>query len=218
MNLSAASPRAPACRKAVTDASSATVSGSKTDLGRVRSSGLNSHQGSCRAWSMSRGERGDTFHSKVHGFQSLLFALFGCRACQCSFPQTFFSFGGECGIAQRRSLRHRNTRIVRTMSTELVAHAIFSFVAGLSIAVTGFGCDATRELFAVLSQGPNAFPASSAINMGLSAGLVTAVQAGDMHRVVLLLFGERVPVRKLPVFSLLRCYSSRFVHILAARL
>lgn len=121
-----------------------------------------------------------------------------------SFP---VSFGGECVIAQRTTLRYRNTRIVRTMSTELIAHAIFSFVAGLSIAVTGFGCDATRELFAVLSQGPNAFPASSAINMGLSAGLVTAVQVGDMYRVVLLLFGERVPVWKLPVFCILRCCS-----------
>lgn len=78
-----------------------------------------------------------------------------------------------------------NTDLWCTMSVELVAHTIFSFVSGLSIAITGFGCDATRELFAVLSQGPNAFPASSAINMGLSAGLVTAVQVGGMSVVLL---------------------------------
>lgn len=129
------------------------------------------------------------------------------------FPPTERSFllvlRRESRIAQQKSLRHCDIRIVRTMNTELVAHAIFSFVAGLSIAVTGFGCDATRELFAVLSQGPNAFPASSAINMGLSAGLVTAVQVGDMYRVGLLLFGERLPEWKLPFWVLF----SHFVHI-----
>lgn len=62
------------------------------------------------------------------------------------------------------------------MPFDLIAHGVFSFLSGVSVAITGFGCDSSRELFAELSTGPNAYPASSAINMGLSAALVTAVQ------------------------------------------
>lgn len=62
------------------------------------------------------------------------------------------------------------------MPFELIAHGVFSFLSGASVALTGFGCDSARELFAELSTGPNSYPASSAINMGLSAALVTAVQ------------------------------------------
>lgn len=62
------------------------------------------------------------------------------------------------------------------MSLELIAHGVFSFLSGVSVAITGFGCDSARELFAELSTGPNTYPESSAINMGLSAALVTAVQ------------------------------------------
>lgn len=64
---------------------------------------------------------------------------------------------------------------------ELVAHAIFSSVSGVSIALTGFSCDATRELFAVFSAKSGAYPASSPINMALSAALVTAVQARGIY-------------------------------------
>lgn len=71
------------------------------------------------------------------------------------------------------------------MPFELIAHGVFSFLSGVSVAITGFGCDSSRELFAELSTGPNAYPASSAINMGLSAALVTAVQVSgaqtDLH-------------------------------------
>lgn len=60
---------------------------------------------------------------------------------------------------------------------EILAHGAFSFVSGVAVAVTGFGCDFTRELFAQLGADPAAHPASSPINMGLCAALVTAVQA-----------------------------------------
>lgn len=71
------------------------------------------------------------------------------------------------------------------MSTEeLIAHALFSSLSGLSIAATGFGCDvAIRELFAVLTSSKPANGAGSymgasptPINSALSAALITGVQ------------------------------------------
>lgn len=69
----------------------------------------------------------------------------------------------------------------------LLARGIFSFASGLTIAVVGFGCDSMRELFDRLSAETGAYPASSAINMGLSVALVTGVQVNkatwSVHRV-----------------------------------
>ena len=71
---------------------------------------------------------------------------------------------------------------METMPYELIAHGIFSFASGLTVAVTGFGCDYLRVIVDRLSVEPGAYPASSAINMGLSAALVTATQASEATR------------------------------------
>lgn len=59
------------------------------------------------------------------------------------------------------------------MVAGLIAHGVLSFLSGVSVAVTGFGCEIPRELLAELTT---ARYESSAINMGLSAALVTGVQ------------------------------------------
>lgn len=71
--------------------------------------------------------------------------------------------------------------VTYNMLNQLVAHSIFSFASGLTIAVVGFGCDSLRELFDKLSAEPGAYPASSAINMGLSVALVTGVQVNKAN-------------------------------------
>lgn len=58
----------------------------------------------------------------------------------------------------------------------LLMHGALSFLSGLSVAITGFDCDSAREILTELAPDSSAFDASSAINMGFSAGLVTAVQ------------------------------------------
>lgn len=108
------------------------------------------------------------------------------------------------------------------MPFELIAHGVFSFVSGVSVAITGFGCDSARELFAELSTGPNAYPASSAINMGLSAALVTAVQVSGAQANLLerecaqfMFVGSRLQCQgsfrcRLQHFCLVRSYAARF--------
>lgn len=59
------------------------------------------------------------------------------------------------------------------MGTIFIGHAALSFLTGLSVSVSGFGCEVSRELVAELTA---VRYESSAINMGLSAALVTGVQ------------------------------------------
>ncbi|CAN0013498.1 unnamed protein product, partial [Scytosiphon promiscuus] len=63
------------------------------------------------------------------------------------------------------------------MASGLAAHGVLSFLSGISVAITGFGCDTARELLSEINGFTEAYKASSAINMGLSAALVTGVQA-----------------------------------------
>lgn len=62
------------------------------------------------------------------------------------------------------------------MIAELIAHSVLSCLSGLSVSVTGFGCDISRELLHLVLAGDDVFAPASAINMGLAAALVTAVQ------------------------------------------
>ncbi|CAM9735773.1 unnamed protein product, partial [Ectocarpus sp. 4 AP-2014] len=66
----------------------------------------------------------------------------------------------------------------------LLMHGALSFLSGLSVAITGFDCDSAREILTELAPDSSAFDASSAINMGFSAGLVTAVQAVLLRRLI----------------------------------
>ncbi|CAM9545716.1 unnamed protein product, partial [Ectocarpus fasciculatus] len=70
------------------------------------------------------------------------------------------------------------------MATGLLTHGALSFLSGLSVAITGFDCDSAREILTELAPDSSAFDASSAINMGFSAGLVTAVQAVLLRRLI----------------------------------
>ncbi|CAM9331408.1 unnamed protein product, partial [Pylaiella littoralis] len=67
------------------------------------------------------------------------------------------------------------------MGTIFIGHAALSFLTGLSVSVSGFGCEVSRELVAELTA---VRYESSAINMGLSAALVTGVQATLQRRLV----------------------------------
>lgn len=62
------------------------------------------------------------------------------------------------------------------MATGLATHGVLSFLSGLSISVTGFGCDIARELLSEINGSTEHASKPSAINMGLSAALITAVQ------------------------------------------
>lgn len=62
------------------------------------------------------------------------------------------------------------------MAAGLIAHSVLSCLSGLSVSVTGFGCDIARELVHLLVVGDDVYAPASAINMGLAAALVTAVQ------------------------------------------
>lgn len=62
------------------------------------------------------------------------------------------------------------------MTAGLVAHSVLSCLSGLSVSVTGFGCDIARELLHLLVAGDDVYAPASAINTGLAAALVTAVQ------------------------------------------
>ncbi|CBJ48396.1 expressed unknown protein [Ectocarpus siliculosus] len=71
-----------------------------------------------------------------------------------------------------------------TMAAGLLMHGTLSFLSGLSVAITGFDCDSAREILTEMAPDSSAFDASSAINMGFSAGLVTAVQAVLLRRLI----------------------------------
>lgn len=62
------------------------------------------------------------------------------------------------------------------MTAGLIAHGVLSCLSGLSVSVTGFGCDIARELLHLVVAGDDVYAPASAINMGLAAALVTAVQ------------------------------------------
>lgn len=62
------------------------------------------------------------------------------------------------------------------MTAGVIAHSVLSCLSGLSISVTGFGCDISRELLHLLIAGDDVYAPASAINTGLAAALVTAVQ------------------------------------------
>ncbi len=57
----------------------------------------------------------------------------------------------------------------------LLAHGLLSLLSGLSVALTGFGCDTARELLLLVSSAAP-YDAPSSINMNLALGLVTAAQ------------------------------------------
>lgn len=65
------------------------------------------------------------------------------------------------------------------MKEEFIARAIFSATSGLSIALTGFGCDFIHELASVISGSGESIPTSSSMNMALAVALVSAVQASS---------------------------------------
>lgn len=62
------------------------------------------------------------------------------------------------------------------MTGGLIAHIVLSCLSGLSVSVTGFGCDIARELLHLLVVGDDVYAPASAINTGLAAALVTGVQ------------------------------------------
>lgn len=58
----------------------------------------------------------------------------------------------------------------------LLPHGVLALLSGLSVALTGFGCDTARELLQLLLVFSATYDAPSSINMNLALGLVTAVQ------------------------------------------
>lgn len=70
----------------------------------------------------------------------------------------------------------------REMTAGLIAHSVLSCLSGLSVAVTGFGCDISRELLHLLVAADDVYAPTTAINTGLAAALVTAAQVN--HQLV----------------------------------
>ncbi|CAN0289566.1 unnamed protein product, partial [Ectocarpus sp. 12 AP-2014] len=89
----------------------------------------------------------------------------------------------RCYVSTRQEEERRIQEGAETMAG-LLMHGALSFLSGLSVAITGFDCDSAREILTELAPDSSAFDASSAINMGFSAGLVTAVQAVLLRRLI----------------------------------
>lgn len=177
----AVSARAPARRKPRSSASSASELGWATDPAGKKSAGLNSHQG--------RDIPPSTSMSCCCAPAVAVAGPFcGTRVSMFSKASSLRKRGQECQKRLLPELHWAAPLGARNMPFEMIAHGVFSFLSGVSVTITGFGCDSARELFAELSTGPNAYPASSAINMGLSAALVTAVQVRSRT-------GQHVPER-----------------------
>lgn len=115
-----------------------------------------------------------------------------CNCCCSAFGGTTELVGPRVNIPEKfggRSSRqlqggnHSGTHARRTMHA-LLSHSLFSFLSGLTTAITGFGCPGLRELLPLLLRQSPLGGGPTPINAALSAALVTAVQASCMQATI----------------------------------